>query len=179
MKIRVFDRIITAIVALVFVAVATFLVGVAWNIIKQPFIDSYVRAIYNNNLNTWILTGIACVVLIMALALFFITFGRDKKKNRYIDIGDVEGGNIRIADTTFKDMINKNASSVIGVISTKTAVKSVDKAVSIFIKAELMDDVVIPEVCTEIQNQVKLNIEAMSGIKLSKVNVVVDNKKKD
>ena len=76
-------------------------------------------------------------------------------------------------------MINNNAKSVVGVLSSKTNIKNVDKGIQVIIKAELDDDVVIPEVCTLIQNTVKTNIEAMCGINLEKINVVVDNKKKE
>ncbi|MCK5128855.1 MAG: alkaline shock response membrane anchor protein AmaP [Clostridiales bacterium] len=179
MKVRIFDRIVTAFVALLLIAVTLFFVGVAWNIIKQPVIDEYVNAIYNININAWIMTGIACVVLIIAIALLFITFGRNKKGGRYLEINNAENGSIRIADSTFKDMINKNAKMVDGVIGSKTSIKSIDKTVQIFIKAELSDDVVIPQIGTRIQETVKTNIEAMCGIKLDKINVVVDNKKKE
>ena len=179
MKVRIFDRIVTAFIALILSAVTLFLVGIAWNIIKQPVIDEYVSAIYSLDINSWIITGIACVVLILAVALFFIAFGKDKKGGRYLDINNVENGNIRIADTTFKDMINKNAKAVEGVVTSKTSIKNADKGVHIFIKVELNEGLVIPQVCAEIQDSVKTNMEAMCGIKLDKINVIVDNKKKE
>jgi hypothetical protein len=45
MKIRVFDRLTAFIVALVLFLVTVFLLGVAWNIIKQPIIDEYLYSI--------------------------------------------------------------------------------------------------------------------------------------
>ncbi len=178
MRVRAFHRIFSALIALVLIAVSLFLVGVAWNIVKQSTINLYVESFYSVSINSWILTGAACLVLLMAVSLFFIAFGTDKKSNRYLDIGTEETGVIKIADTTFKEMINKNAMAVAGVMSSKTAIKSDDKKVSVIIKAELAEDVVIPEVCAEIQNQVKTNIEAMSGITLTKVNVLIENKQK-
>jgi uncharacterized alkaline shock family protein YloU len=115
----------------------------------------------------------------MATALLFTTFAKAKKGGRYLDINNLEKGNIRIADSTFKDMINKNAKAVIGVTNSKTSVKNVDNQIHIGIKAELVDDVVIPQVCADIQSVVKTNIEAMCGIEIAKVNIVVENKTKD
>jgi uncharacterized alkaline shock family protein YloU len=85
---------------------------------------------------------------------------------------------IKIADATFKEMVNKNAKAVEGVKDSRCAIKCTDQKVGVVIKAELEEDVVIPEVCMEIQNQVKTNIEAMSGITLTQINVLVDNKNK-
>jgi uncharacterized alkaline shock family protein YloU len=85
---------------------------------------------------------------------------------------------IKIADTTFKEMINKNAMAVSGVKDSKTAIKCEDKDISVIIKIQVEEDVVIPSVCSEIQNQVKTNMEAMSGITLAKVNVLVENEPK-
>ena len=179
MKIRVFHRLTSAIVALVLIALALLLAGVAWNIIKQSDVSAYVDAFYNVKINSWILTGGACLSLLFAIALLFITFGTDRKVNRFLDIGTEESGAIRIADTTFKEMVNKNAKAVAGVIDSKCAIKCEDKNVSVIIKAQLEDDVVIPSVCAEVQNQVKTNLEAMSGITISKVNVLVENKPKE
>lgn len=179
MKVRVFHRIVSAVIALVLIAVALFLIGVAWSIVKQSLVENYVDAFYHVRINSWILTGVACLVVLMAVALFFIAFGTDMKSNRYLDIGTEETGVIKIADTTFKEMINKNAQAVAGVVSSKSAIKCDDKKVSVIIKAELEEDVVIPEVCAEIQNQVKTNIESMSGITLTKINVLVENKHKE
>lgn len=177
MRMKVFDRIAVTVVALVLVAITVLLVGIAWNIIKQPTIDAYVSAIYNVNINSWILTGIACVVLIMAAALFFVAFSKDSKPGRYLIINNLESGNIRIADATFKDMINRNAKTVEGVKDCSTTIKTIDKALHLFIKAELEDDVVIPTVCSNIQESVKSNIQTICGIDIGKVNVIVDNKK--
>ncbi len=178
MKVRAFHRIFSAVIALVLIGAALLLVGIAWSIIPQSAAEEYVYAFYNVGINTWLLTGAACIVLLFAIALFFITFGTDRKSNRYIDIGSAETGVIKIADATFKEMVNKNAKAVEGVKDSKCAIKCTDQKVGVVIKAELEDDVVIPEVCMEIQNQVKTNIEAMSGITLTQINVLVDNKNK-
>lgn len=176
MKIRAFDRISSIIIALVLIAVTLFLAGVAWNIIKQPVIDEYVSAIYEINLNSWIMTGIACVVLIMAAALLFTAFAREKKGGRYLVINNLEAGNIRIADSTFKDMIKKNADEVLGVRDCTVSVKNIDKTIQIFIKVSIAEDLAIPTICAEIQKAVKTNIESICGIVIEKVNVIVDNK---
>ncbi len=175
MKVRVFHRIASAVIALALICVALLLMGIAWKVIDQATIDAYVKGFYSVDINTWILTGAAFIVLLMSVALFFITFGTDRKVNRYIDIGNEESGVIRIANTTFKEMINKNAKAVGGVKDSKTAVVLADSKVSVIIKVQVEEDVVIPTVCTEIQNQVRTNIEAMSGITLEKVNVLVEN----
>ncbi len=175
MKVRVFHRIAAAIIALALLCVALLLIAVAWNIIDQALVNDYVDAFYSVKINTWILTGAAFIVILMSVALFFISFGTDRKVNRYIEIGSEETGAIKIANTTFKDMINKNARAVSGVKDSKTAIMTEDKKVSVIIKVQVEEDVVLPSVCTEIQNQVKTNIEAMSGISLEKVNVLIEN----
>ena len=43
MKIRVFQRIFAVIIALVLIASALFLIGVAWNLVKQSVVDNYVE----------------------------------------------------------------------------------------------------------------------------------------
>jgi uncharacterized alkaline shock family protein YloU len=174
---KVFDRIAVTIVALVLVAITVFLVGVAWNIITKPTIDTYVSAIYNVNINSWIMTGIACVILIMATALFFVAFSKENKTGRYLNINTLEDGSVRIADATFKDLINRNTNAVEGVKDCSSTVKTIDNGLQLFIKAELEDDVIIPTVCANIQESVKRNIDTICGVNIEKVNVIVDNKK--
>jgi hypothetical protein len=175
MKVRVFHRIASAVIALALIAVTLLIVGVAWNIIDREVIEKYIDAFYTIDINAWLLTGVAFIVLLMAVALFFIAFGTDRKVNKYIDIGNEETGMIKIANTTFKEMINKNAMAVAGVRDSKTAINCDDSNVSVIIKIQVEEDVVIPTVCAEIQNQVKTNMEAMSGVTLHKVNVLVEN----
>ena len=130
-------------------------------------------------INSWILTGVACLVLLMAVALFFIAFGADKKSNRYLDIGTEETGVIKIADSTFKEMINKNAKAVAGVIGSKSAIKCEDKNVSVIIKAELEEDVVIPQVVHGNTKPGKDQHRGHERHNADPYNVLVENKHKE
>ena len=179
MRIRVFDRIILVVVILILLTVTLGATVMAWRLVPETFFTEWVRSIYGVDENMWIVTGIAAFILIMTIGMGFIAFGpgRKGKSISYITIGDEETGGIRVAVKSLREMICRHVMLVQGVKSAESRVMTAkEKKIAIIIKIAIEEGTVIPTVCSEIQQRVKENIEAMAGVSIARIDVLIDNK---
>jgi len=176
MKLKVLERILLIFISLLLFGVSFLAFCIAWDFISQDYVDLIVRSVYNIDINTWIITGGAAVVLILGIAVLFIAFSSGRKKVKpYITISTVDGGSIKIAVKSLIDMVSRQVAQVEGVTSNVSTVTNKDNRVGIIVKISISQSMSVPEVSKRIQTDVKEAVQALSGIDIAKVDVYVDN----
>lgn len=176
MKLKVIERILLILISLLLLGVSFLAFCLAWGFISQDYVELIVRSVYSIDINTWIITGGAAVVLILGIAVMIVAFSSGKKKVKpYINISTVEGGSIKIAVKSLIDMVSRQVTQIPGITSNVSTVTSKDNRVGIIVKIAISQDISVPEVSKKIQFDVKEAIQSLSGIDISKVDVYVDN----
>lgn len=176
MKLKAIERILLILISLLLMGVSFLAFCIAWGFVSQDYLELIVRSIYSIQVNTWIITGGAAVVLILGIAVMITAFSSGKKEAKpYITISTVEGGTIKIAVKSLIDMVSRQVAQIDGVISNMSTVTCKDNKVGIIVKISISQEMAVPEVSKAIQFDVKEAVQALSGIDIAKVDVYVDN----
>ncbi|NLW25177.1 MAG: alkaline shock response membrane anchor protein AmaP [Clostridia bacterium] len=82
-------------------------------------------------------------------------------------------GQVKITISTLESMANKVARQITGVRETLTKVKSTPGGIAIFMQVSLTPEINIPEVTSQIQNELKEYFAKVAGIEVEEVRILV------
>ena len=83
-------------------------------------------------------------------------------------------GQVKITIGTVESMANKVARQITGVRETLTKVKSTPGGIAIFMQVSLTPEINIPEVTSQIQNELKEYFAKVAGIEVEEVRIFGD-----
>lgn len=166
-------------IALAFSAIVLAVYSIVWMMfILNP---EMTKAIFNLIL-TKILEGRNFPILIFTLnlvvffsSIIFLFSGikSDKDKKAICKLTDL--GELKVSLVSIENIALGVTKKISGVRDVKASVKKSQDNVYIAIKTIVMPDVIIPELLEEIQNRVKKVVESITGIKVLRINAMVDN----
>ncbi|MEI7024663.1 alkaline shock response membrane anchor protein AmaP [Paenibacillus sp. y28] len=117
---------------------------------------------------------VSVVMLLLSLRMFYITVRRGRSQAPSID-QRTDYGDIRISLETVENLALKAAGRVRGVKDLKTRVNVTDSGLDIVIRAVVDGESSIPDLTEEVQRNVKLHVEEITGIPVAGVAVFVAN----
>lgn len=176
MKLKLFDRILLAILLIAALAVALVLFGVATRLISEPVALGFVSLFYYNTHNALILAGAGLIVLLIALRLLFA--GRKKKgvqQSVTTLVRQGEIGSTFITLSAIDAMAKRHCAGIDRVQECFTSICTVDGGVSIGVRLSVQEDTDVVSLCEELQNSLKAHIETYTGIDVKEVGVLVEN----
>ena len=175
MKIKIFDRILAAILALIVIAVGVIGILIVLNVIAAD----YIKTILSGMHSTWQVQAIAifgiAIILVIAIKVLFMG---EKKAPAAKDIllKTTENGSIRISLFTVDSLVQKHVRSVNYVRDLKSQITVCgDSSVQVTLKISFMPETNIPEVSEQLQHSTKEYIQKYSGIFVQEVAVFIDD----
>lgn len=166
---RAWDRILLGLMALGYLIASLILLfaSIGWTT-PVVFIENYL--LYTTN--RWVQGILGTAVFIGSLALVLGSIR--KKPDRQAALHETALGTIRITLPALELLVAKAARSVQGIREVKPFLKPLPDGLLIRLKAQVMPDVNIPYVTSELQKTIQEYIQKTAGIKVSEIRVLVN-----
>lgn len=114
------------------------------------------------------------VLLILAGGrLFWISLR--KPRGKHVVLAESALGQIRVSLQAVENLVEKVVSQINGVREVKSRMVSVPQGIGIQVRAAVTPDVNVPEVSVEIQNRIKEQVFAVTGLSVNTVRVSIEN----
>ena len=182
MKPRLFDRILLGFILLIFIALMVGAILCVAGVFQMPVITSFLTELMGSGLNYgYLRIGIIAVCAILAIIAIKLLFTGSKPKEK--DRGESasllvsdENGTAYITAASIDSMAQKYIKSngrIRECVSKVTINPGSD--VDIGLKAVVLADTNIPELCEKVRRELKEYIETYAGVKVSQVSFIVTN----
>jgi len=183
MKVKLFDRILLALLLIFVLALAIGLVVFGIRVFPIGNVNATTTAIYGSNLYCGICIGVGVVLFLISFRLLF--FGgkaRDREhrqrealpKGALVKTTDL--GSAFISIPALDAMVQKHCRANSRIRSTKSLVIPVeDGSVNIQIRLTIMPETIIPELVEKLQKTLKEYVEHYSGIMVREVGVLIED----
>lgn len=176
MKVKLFDRILLALLLIVTIALSLLLILLAVRILPVANIQGFVALLYTGNTNAIILGASGLVLFIVSLKLMFA--GGQKKEIQPTStlVQATELGAAFITISAIDSMVQKHCRSnnrIRNVISAVHAVR--DGGITVSVRLALMPDTDIPALTLELQKSLKEYVEKHSGINVREVGILIED----
>ena len=131
-------------------------------------------AIFTSPWYFWWLLLAAVVLLCCGMLGIFFSLAR-KSASTQVIIGRTEGGQINISLDAVDNVVHKAALTINEVREVKSRLKAAKNGVSIKLQIALPHDISVPETSTAVQTAVKEQVQAVTGLTVAEVAVLVVN----
>ena len=169
MKLCIFDRILTVIAMLLFVAIGAGLIGMCF-LFNQEQVASLVSFAYSGTTAQLITAIVGLILLIIAVRLIIAVSASNKGKNQNsVVVATYDFGETRITLGTIEMMVQKHCRANTSVKECNNSVRAVENGVEIALRIAVTTDTVIPEFSNNLQVTLKEYIETLAGVNVSKI----------
>lgn len=168
---NLFDRFILTIYSFALIVLSCVMIVATSGLISPEVFRPYVeQMLAGTNLSYLI---VAVIFLIVSLRFFFssLRFRKQKADRGIRQRSDL--GEINISISTIQAIAERAARRVKGVCGLRTTVKVLESGTMITLRISVDGDTPIPELTGKLQNEVKEQVERISGLLISEVAVVV------
>ena len=163
-------RVILVLLGLLFVGGALFLAALNYNLIPGLAVSVYLPGWAGDNA---LLIG---AVILLLIALVFISLGlRSSKKVGNAVLKGSEFGEVLISISAVENMISRVVQQKEGLKDIGRKVSFVNEGLLVKVRVQVLPDVAIPGLVTELQQQIKEYLEEMTGVAVHEVKVMVEN----
>lgn len=182
MKPRLIDRLLLGLVLLLFIACMVLVILAVTGIIPAERVTAAVEGLLGTGLKNGyirvLITVLAAVFGFIAVRLLF-TGGKTKEKDQTVNasmLASDENGSAYISAASIDSMAQKyvKANNRIRECSSKVTINA-DSSVDVSLKAIVLADTNIPELCETVRTELKQYIENYAGVKVDKVAFMVVN----
>ncbi len=179
MKLKVFDRILLAILLIVAIVTSFVLFGMAANLIKENVVDSFIALFYMFRENAMILAGCGLILLLICIKLLFAGKGSGGGKAearpssammRQTDIGGTF-----ITLEALDTMVQKHCRAQSRVRDCHTTLHNTDAGVTIAIRLSVLPDTDVVSLTEELQKSLKEYVERLTGITVNEIGILIEN----
>ncbi len=129
--------------------------------------------VFKNTYATLIMLAIVLVFFVLSVVFFLSGFKTGKEKKAVTKKTEV--GEISISLDTIESIALSAARKMPGIVGTRASVSKLDNEVSITVKTNVIQDVNIPSLSEQMQNEVREAVESSSGITVRDVRIIIDN----
>lgn len=136
---------------------------------SMPF--SYFELIFSDPLVKWAYGVLLAVVFILSCICFVKNIGRRPVK--FSVLHETDFGQISITLSALEQLVLKGASSVSGVREVKPSLRLTAEGFALLLKVQVIPDIHIPQVTSDLQNTVKEYLLRTSGTSLQEIEVQV------
>ncbi|MBA4347930.1 MAG: hypothetical protein C0413_03660 [Clostridiales bacterium] len=176
MKLKFFDRFLLGILLIAAILVSFVLFGIAANIIREDMVVDFVSLFYMFRENAMILAGSGLLLLLICIKLLFA--GRGKKTDTRPAsalMKQTEFGGTYISLEAIDSMVQKHCRAVPRVKDVHTTLQSTETGITLGIRLCVLPDTDVVTLSGELQKSVKENVEALTGIHVNEIGVLVES----
>lgn len=171
MKLRVIDRIISAVVGLLLVALAAaVLVDVLSGVGLLEALAQF--AAKRNGRHMWAMVGSGCGLLLAGVLCLHVATRRPKRQGFVMQ--DTEAGELSISIRAIEDLVNKCVEKHEEMSVSSTMLENTRNGLVISLRISLATGVNIPLAVNAMQKQIRQYVTACSGVDVYEVKVQVD-----
>lgn len=175
MKLKVFDRILLALLLIVGIVCAFVLFGVSARIIPEKSALDFVSLFYAGTVNALILAGCGLVLLLVCLKLVFCGRERQEPKAEATVIRQGDIGGTFIALSAIDTMVQKHCRQQSKVRDCSSSLRAVNDGVAISLKLSVLPDTDVVALTEELQKSLKAYIESLTGVNVTEVSILVES----
>lgn len=178
MKIKIKDRILAALLAILLLAGAAAIV--AQTFFAVPVTETVKKLTEKNEtLATKILPGVAAAVLVLlAVCCLTVLFRHRKKKDRFIR-QVTEGGELQIGLDALGNLVDRCLEQHPEIAPEKVTLENDRNSLSVNIAGNVSGGISIPLTVSQLQKQIKQYVTACSGVEVKNVRVTIRNTGED
>lgn len=122
----------------------------------------------------WWLLLFAVALLLVGMLGVFVSFARKAQPTEVV-VGVGEGGQVNISLTAVDNVVRKAALSVNGVKEVKSHLKPAAGGLGIKLEISIPHDIIVPETAAAVQEAVKTQLQAITGLTVAEVTVLVSS----
>ncbi len=140
------------------------------NFLSENNIVNFIGLIKNNYIYS--VVGLAFLIVSIRFFSLAIKGNNSKEKESYL-IRHTDYGEVKISSQTIVGLIESVANKFSGISSIRPGVNIEEGILSIYIKGEVLPEVNIPDVSTELQSQIKEHVEKCTGAQVNDIKVQI------
>ena len=176
MKHPVWDRILILLCALVALGCAA---GVVALLVGQISFDMITGWIASVDMSRFVvkaaMAGIAALFVLLFLLLFAMILPSRKKRSSNYAIQRNENGMVRISLKALETLVNKCLNQHAELKVVTSSLYSDEESIRVDVHISLQSDISMPLASSALQKQIKIYLEACSGVMVQEVRVFVDS----
>lgn len=171
---RVLDKFISFIFSLVMIVLAVSVILVSTSVVKYTVIDGILTNYVFSETHklTTILVSILFVLAGLKVTVFSSSLSSGRRKNIYVN---TPNGKIQIAQETIEGIAQNVITNYNDVKDVKTAMTKTGKGINLYMGLTMYQNSNITETISKIQEEVKSQIDNITGVKVYNVDVKVRN----
>ncbi len=177
MRLKVFDRILLAILLIAAILTSFVFFAMAANLIQLSTVQSFAALLYASRQNALILAGSGLVLLLICLKLLFA--GRGEKKEEVAPastrMAQNEIGGTFISLAAIGTMVQKYCEAQPRISDCHSTLRSEEDGVTIGIRLSTLADTDIAALTRELQTGLKEHVETLTGITVKEIGILVEN----
>lgn len=167
---RIIYYIFMIIVLLISICLFMFSIGVVSFDHVQPYLELY----YTGN---WVVNAITALVatFLFIASVKLVSPSKGSKRLTGALVKNTELGEIQVSVGTLNNLAQKAVRKFDEVKDVDSNISPEIDGIAIQLKIMIMPDVIIPELTKQLQDEVKIYIEKISGIHVKEVQIFIDN----
>ncbi len=169
---NLFDRFILTIYSFALLVLSFAAIGVMLQLVPMNIFSELTYRMTTPGLNIPYLI-VAAIFIIISFRFFLTAFTVGKKREEKAIKQQSAIGEISISFATIRAIAERTARRIKGVRELKTTVKTKDQRNVILLQVTVDGETPIPEMTAKLQSEVKAQVEAIAGIEIAEVAVVV------
>ena len=122
-----------------------------------------------------IVSGLAAVVVLLAVYAMVVVTPSRKKKSAFVTLNADENGQVRVALPAIRELAMQALRGVAGSQDAEIRVYEDSDAISVAVNMSVTSDMHVPTVTMNLQRAIKEHIQKSSGVSVRNVTVVVDS----
>ena len=163
------DRFFVFILALLMLALSLGIGGAYFNLISQYEIANFISG-FRGRIEVIV---VAVVLLLISLRILLLAF-MTKSKDKQTVIGEGELGTVRITIEAINNFVKDVVSAEANTTNTKSKVEVTEDGLDIILNLTVYEQVKVPNLAHNIQQQVKTEIEEAIGAEVDQVEVLIN-----
>lgn len=176
MKLKVFDRILLAVLLIVAIVASFALFGIAAGLIGEDVSTGFLKLFYANTANRLILAGSGLLLLLIAVKLLFCGRGdRQVQHPASALIRQSDIGGTFISLEAIDTMVQKYCSAQTSIKQSVTTISPAENGVTIGVRISVLPDTEIVELTQKLQHSLKEYVESHTGIAVQEIGILVEN----
>lgn len=164
-----FDRLMLTIYTFCLTIFSIFAILISLRVLPVDFCWTTFKGIYGR----WE-TGLTGLVFLIVSLKFLLSGIKGNKYNQML-ISTTSLGEISISLVAIENTVIKTVKEIIGVKDVEVKIRNYSDGIRLILKLNIIPDVNIPEITTEIQKNVKEYVETTTGIKIKEIKVLIGN----
>ena len=144
---------------------------------RQDLADTWLgqlTTVFTSGNYHWLLVGIAAGLLVLGAFSIFVALAHKHEVSQMI-IGSSESGQVNISLKAIDSVVKKACAEITVVHDLHTKIKAMRDGVSIFLNLTVPHGTNIPETSASLQAVVKEQVEALTGLRVTEVKVLITN----